>query len=121
MRYFLVIYTCICWLVPMLSAFAMASSYGEVGTVILVVQIVSVVAIPVNHYFLSVVYVAGAESRRDVTLAVLMLCVVTAILAFWAFRLWPRNDYWAYWTLPVGSLLTVFLLYRTLTMKHDLD
>lgn len=121
MRYFLVLYTCICWIVPLLSAFAMASSHGEVSTVILVVQVVSVLAIPVNHYFLSVVYVAGAESRRDVTRAVIMLCVVTALLSFWAFRLWPRNDSWAYWTLPVGLLLSIFLLFRTITIKHDPD
>jgi hypothetical protein len=121
MRYFLVLYTCICWIVPLLSAFAMASSYGEVSTVILVVQVVSVVAIPVNHYFLSVVYVAGAESRRDVMRVVVMLCAVMAILAFWAFRLWPRNDNWAYWTLPVGLLLSIVLLVRTITMKYDVE
>jgi riboflavin transporter FmnP len=121
MRYFLVLYTCICWIVPLVSAYAMASSYGEVSPVILAVQVVSVVAIPVNYYFLSVVYVAGAESRRDVTRAVVMLCVVTAVLAFWAFRLWPRNDYWMYWMLPAGLLLTIFLLVRTLTIKNEPD
>ena len=121
MRYFLVLYTCICWGVPLMSAFALASSHGGVDTGTLLVHIVSVLAIPVNHYFLSVAYVAGAESRRDVMRAVVMLCVVMAILAFWAFRLWPRNDYWAYWMLPVGLLLTIYLLFRTLTIKHDPD
>lgn len=119
MRYFLLVYTCICWLVPMLSAFTLASSYAGVSPAILAVQVVSVVVIPVNHYFLNVVYVSGEKGKGEVVRAAVMLCVVTALLAFWTFRLWQGNGYWAYWTLPVGLLLTIVLLSRTLTLKHD--